>query len=233
MAQAIAHARHTAVAPLVWDPTEHLLARGSFGATQYTASWVAKAGPDAWFKQQVAYGKTYQGYTGYPTALKATGNLLGMNPYDLRQWLISKGNEYDWDAMDQLTKMTLALQGWSPAQLYEVLVDFFSNHLNVPNHSGDLWITRHAYDRDVIRKYAMGSFTDMLLASSKHPAMLQYLNLAESTKTAVNENYGREVLELHTVGLHYARVRRHELRQDPHRSHDRRQPALRLRRLHP
>ena len=53
--------------------------------------------------------------------------------------------------MDQLTEVTLGLQGWSPAQLYEVLVDFFSNHLNVPNHHGDLWNTRHAYDRDVIR----------------------------------------------------------------------------------
>jgi uncharacterized protein (DUF1800 family) len=43
----------------------------------------------------------------------------------------------------------------------------------------------------------------MLLASARHPAMLIYLNLAESTKTAVNENYARELLELHTVGLHY------------------------------
>jgi uncharacterized protein (DUF1800 family) len=43
----------------------------------------------------------------------------------------------------------------------------------------------------------------MLLASAKHPAMLTYLNLAESTKTAVNENYARELLELHTVGLRY------------------------------
>jgi uncharacterized protein (DUF1800 family) len=44
----------------------------------------------------------------------------------------------------------------------------------------------------------------MLLASAKHPAMLKYLNLGESTKKAVNENYGRELLELHTVGLRYS-----------------------------
>ena len=64
-------------------------------------------------------------------------------------------------------------------------------------------MTRHVHDRDVVRKNAMGSFTSMLLASAKSPAMLTYLNLAESTKVAVNENYGRELLECHTVGLHY------------------------------
>ena len=107
--------------------------------------------------------------------------------------------------MDQLTQVTLGLQAWSVAQLYETLVDFFSNHLNVPNHNGDVWNTRHAYDRDVIRKLRDSARSrDMLLASAKHPAMLIYLNLAESTKTAVNENYGRELLELHTVGLHYS-----------------------------
>ncbi len=79
-------------------------------------------------------------------------------------------------------------------------MDFFANHLNVANHSDGVWTSRHTMDRDVVRKYAFGSFTDMLLASARNPAMLQYLSLAQSTKTAVNENYGRELLELHTVG---------------------------------
>jgi uncharacterized protein DUF1800 len=203
MAAAVKNATHSAVAPLTWDPVNHLLSRCSFGPTAYTRSYVTKNGPDAWYKQQVGYGKTYQGYHG-STSVAAQGPLLSKSPYDVRQWLKAQGNEYGWDAMDQLTRVSIGLQGWSPAQLYEVLVDFFSNHLNVPNHNGDVWNTRHAFDRDVIRRYAMGSFTDMLLASAKHPAMLTYLNLADSTKTAVNENYGREVLEMHTVGLHYS-----------------------------
>jgi uncharacterized protein (DUF1800 family) len=53
----------------------------------------------------------------------------------------------------------------------------------------------------VIRAHALGKFSDMLRASAKHPAMLTYLNNAESTKDNPNENYGRELLELHTVGL--------------------------------
>ena len=53
----------------------------------------------------------------------------------------------------------------------------------------------------MIRKFALDNFLDMLVASATHPAMLRYLNNAASTKTAPNENYGRELLELHTVGV--------------------------------
>jgi hypothetical protein len=203
IASAIAHASHTATAPMSWNPTELLLSRFSFGATPTLRAWVNKYGPDAYYRMMVTRGSTYRGYSGNPH-VAALGPLLSKSPYDVRQWLKSQGDEYGWDAMDQLTQVTLGLQAWSVSQMYETMVDFFSNHLNVPNHNGDVWNTRHAYDRDVIRKYAMGSFTSMLLASAKHPAMLIYLNLAESTKTAVNENYGRELLELHTVGLHYS-----------------------------
>jgi hypothetical protein len=199
---AITHAKHTAVAPLTWDPADHVLSRLTFGPTASSRSYIAKYGVAAWFQHELKLAASYPGYAGN-AHVAAQGPLLSKSPYDVRQWLKAQGNEYGWTAMDQLTGVTLGLQAWSAAQLYETLVDFFSNHLNVPNHNGDVWNTRHAYDRDVIRKHAMGSFTDMLLASAKHPAMLIYLSLAESTKTAVNENYGRELLELHTVGLHY------------------------------
>jgi hypothetical protein len=202
IAGAVAHARRVATAPLTWDPTGHLLSRFSFGPTASTGAYVRAHGADAWYKAQVSYAGTYRGYGGNKY-VAAQGTLLGKSPYDVRQWLKARGDEYGWEAMDQLTRVTIGLQAWSPAQLYETLVDFFSNHLNVPNHNGDVWNTRPAYDRDVIRRHAAGSFTDMLLASARHPAMLIYLNLAESTKTAVNENYGRELLELHTVGRHY------------------------------
>ncbi|SHH54332.1 Protein of unknown function [Jatrophihabitans endophyticus] len=203
IAAAVKAAKRTAVAPLAWDPVDHLLSRFSFGSTTSSRSYVTKRGPDAWYDLMVSRARSYPGYSGHP-AVAAQGPLLGMTPYDLRQWLKSNNREYGWDAMDQLTRVTLGLQAWSGSQLAEVLVDFFSNHLNVPNHNGDVWVTRHAYDRDVVRKYATGSFTNMLLASSKHPAMLTYLSLKDSTKGAVNENYGRELLELHTVGLRYS-----------------------------
>ena len=108
--------------------------------------------------------------------------------------------------MNQLTELTIGFQCWSPAQLYEVVVDFFSNHLNVANNADNQVWVRHTMDRDVIRKHAFGKFSEMLVASARNPAMLLYLNLAESTKQLPNENYGREVLELHTIGLNYTEI---------------------------
>jgi uncharacterized protein (DUF1800 family) len=200
---AIKHSSHKAVAPLTWDPTAHLLSRLSFGPTAADRAYVDKHGASAWYAAQLSFARAHPGYTGHKS-VAACGPLLKKSPFDVQQWLIDHNRAYGWDAMDQLTEVTLGLQAWSPAQVYETLVDLFSNHLNVPNHNGDLWNTRHAFDRDVIRPHVLGTFTDMLLAAAKHPAMLIYLSLAESTKAAVNENYGRELLELHTVGLHYS-----------------------------
>lgn len=189
-----------------WDPKSLLMARFGFGDEPKTRAALGKAGYDGWWQQQLALGKAAMqpghAYSASP-AVAAQATLLNKNPADVRAWLKANGNEYGWQLMDQLTLVTLGLQAWSPATLYESVVDFFANHLNIANHSDGVWTTRHTMDRDVIRKYALGSYTDMLLASARNPAMLQYLNLATSTKTAVNENYGRELLELHTVGLHY------------------------------
>ncbi|HEY4596791.1 MAG TPA: DUF1800 domain-containing protein, partial [Thermoanaerobaculia bacterium] len=67
--------------------------------------------------------------------------------------------------------------------------------------SSQVWDSKVTDDRDVIRRHALGSFRDMLQASAKSVAMLAYLNNDSSTKTSPNENYGRELLELHTVGI--------------------------------
>jgi hypothetical protein len=196
IAAAVQNSPHTARAPMRWDPASLLLARFAFGDSPASRAELASYGYDGWWARQLA---APTGYAAHP-AVAAHGSLLGMSPKDVRAWLKANGNEYGWELMDQLTEVTLGLQTWSPAQLYETVVDFFANHLNVANHSDGVWTTRHTMDRDVIRRHAFGSFTDMLLASAKDPAMLQYLSLAKSTKSAVNENYGRELLELHTVG---------------------------------
>jgi len=81
------------------------------------------------------------------------------------------------------------------------MVEFWSNHLHVASPSDGVWDNRQDYDRRVIRPHALGRFADLLVASATHPAMLEYLDQAASTKDAPNENYGRELLELHTVGV--------------------------------
>ncbi|MGL5827331.1 MAG: DUF1800 domain-containing protein [Nocardioides sp.] len=90
---------------------------------------------------------------------------------------------------------------WSSRQLHEVMIDFWSNHLNVnADTSAYISLARPHYDA-VIREHALGSYRDLLRESGLHPAMLNYLGNGESVKEHPNENYGRELLELHTVGV--------------------------------
>src|SRR5471032_1159319 len=86
-------------------------------------------------------------------------------------------------------------------QLREVLVDFWHNHFNV-NAAGDaaVAVALPSYDRDVIRAHALGNFREMLEAVAKSAAMQVYLNNRSSRGGAANENYARELFELHTLG---------------------------------
>ena len=110
---------------------------------------------------------------------------------------------------------------YSERQLQEVMVDFWTNHFNVFAGKGaDRWLLP-AYDRDTIRPNAMGKFSQLLIATAQSPAMLFYLdnfqsvspnanrgramlrqNLqAQQPRRGINENYARELMELHTLGV--------------------------------
>jgi uncharacterized protein (DUF1800 family) len=86
-------------------------------------------------------------------------------------------------------------------QLREVMVDFWHNHFNV-NAVGEplIAVALPAYDRDVIRRHALGNFREMLEAVATSAAMQIYLNNRSSRGGAANENYARELFELHTLG---------------------------------
>lgn len=89
----------------------------------------------------------------------------------------------------------------SPRQLEEVLTDFWYNHFNVFSGKGSNAYWVGTYERDAIRPHVLGKFRDMLGATAKHPAMLFYLDNWQSTKQGLNENYARELMELHTLGV--------------------------------
>ncbi|MEM1180703.1 MAG: DUF1800 domain-containing protein [Acidobacteriota bacterium] len=92
----------------------------------------------------------------------------------------------------------------SKRQLNEIMVDFWHNHFNIFADEvpyGPLWAH---WDRDVIRANALGNFRQMLEASAASPAMLFYLDNAYNSNEDANENYARELMELHTLGAdHY------------------------------
>ena len=171
-----------------------LISRVTYGRTTAVEKDLHHAGATKWLLQQLK-----------PSSIHDPGGKRVVAKYPRLRWSATtahqKLNNGDWAIMQDLVAAHVGRAIWSRRQLNEVMVDFWSNHLNVTCPSGDVWDTRHRYDADVIRKHALGRFDEMLVASAFHPSMLVYLNGAESTGSAPNENYGREVLELHTVGV--------------------------------
>ncbi|WP_263408069.1 DUF1800 domain-containing protein [Terriglobus tenax] len=121
-------------------------------------------------------------------------------------------------ALQEISEAKMLRMVLSERQLQEVMTDFWFNHFNVfgPKDS-DQWYTA-AYERDAIRPFALGKFRDLLLATAKSPAMMVYLDNYTSigpnseanggkrkdgkrNGRGLNENYAREVMELHTVGV--------------------------------
>ena len=90
---------------------------------------------------------------------------------------------------------------YSQWQLRELLADFWHNHFNVyPWEDDRIRVTFPCYDRDVIRTHALGNFRTMLEAVAASPPMLIYLDNFTSKASPANENYARELFELHTLG---------------------------------
>lgn len=101
----------------------------------------------------------------------------------------------------ELIVATLTHMVNSKRQLYERMVEFWSDHFNI-FISKDLDLAlKTVDDREVIRAHALGKFHDLLSASAHSPAMLYYLDNFMSNKDGPNENYAREVMELHTLGV--------------------------------
>jgi len=104
-------------------------------------------------------------------------------------------------ARRDLIVATMIRQVFSPRQLYERMVEFWSDHFNVSATDVVDSYFKTLEDRDTIRPLAMSSFEQLLQASARSPAMLYYLDNFASTADGPNENYARELLELHTLGV--------------------------------
>ncbi|GAA1529203.1 DUF1800 domain-containing protein [Dactylosporangium maewongense] len=182
------------------DPVLHLLRRATFGPTPASEAELRKLGAVAWLDRQLAPATIDDAacaklLTRYPMA---NLDIAGVRA-KVKAGAMKSGG---WDAMQQLGSAAVARAAWSNRQLLEVMVDMWSNHLNVTCPSSDVWDSRGAYD-SLIRRHALGTFADLLKASATSPAMLSYLDNRSSTKAKPNENYARELMELHTVGLIY------------------------------
>ncbi|MGL4744815.1 MAG: DUF1800 family protein, partial [Dermatophilaceae bacterium] len=174
----------------------HLLSRATFGPRPSDHADVRARGIDAWLERQLA-----------PRQIPDPGGdaVLGAHPLALAPIAtVLRAVSVTMDATQpplELAKATLGLQIFSSRQLFEVVVDVFSNLLHVTSPSDDVWATTPNYAASVIRAHAFGKYSDMLRAAMRHPAMLLYLDNNQSTRDRINENLGRELLELHSVGV--------------------------------
>ena len=175
----------------------HLARRFTFGLTPQLASQVRQAGGGKkWFEKQLApssvadpAGDTIDRW--FPSLRRPAVDIFDRS---------NEETEYVWDVATDLSRWTMARRIHSTRQVQEVMTDFWSNLLNVSLFHDDAVFWRMDYDR-VIRANALGTFERLLQSAITHPAMGLYLDNAYSTKDAPNENLGRELLELHTVGV--------------------------------
>ncbi len=175
----------------------HMMKRFGQGHSRALFQQMRAAGGEmAWFEQQLEPDSVPQTATAlavpswYPelqrsaTAKKATD---------------SNGSYLGYHYATDLANYSLQMRINSSRPLFETMVDFWSTHLHVNARDFPSFVQRADYDR-LLREKAMGTFEDLLLAATTHPAMLIFLDNCESVKNRPNENHGRELLELHTVG---------------------------------
>ena len=139
----------------------------------------------------------------------------------IQEYYKENGLEQPQRIIAQLQASRILRAVYSERQLHEVMVDFWTNHFNVFAGKGaDRWLLP-GYDRDTIRPHALGKFSALLQATAQSPAMLFYLDnfqsvspnaragrgqemmnpQAQRPRRGINENYARELMELHTLGV--------------------------------
>ena len=201
----------------------HFLNRTSFGPTREELEKLQQSGITAYLDQQLSPDQIPDSVVADRVAELKTMRLSSRELLELYpQAAVAQAKGMDMTQMQGPRQVILELQlarliraVYSRRQLYEVMVDFWSNHFNIFAGKGaDRWLST-SYDRDTIRPHALGRFKDLLTATAQSPAMLFYLDnwMSVSPQSpaaqrgpndrgrGINENYAREVMELHTLGV--------------------------------
>ncbi len=216
-AQAPSHSR----SPSPEDSAQaiHLLNRATFGARPADIAAVLSEGRIAWLERQLQPDRIQDTAV---TAIERRYPYTSVTPQELYRVLEpadgSKGPSPQ-TVLIQLASARLVRSAASERQLEQMMTDFWFNHFNVFFQKGaDRYLVAD-YERSAIRPHVFGRFEDMLRATARHPAMLFYLDnwrsvhvdsgarrpLAQAQPkrmaAGLNENYARELMELHTLGV--------------------------------
>jgi len=174
----------------------HLVERFSYGITPRLAGQVRRAGgAAAWFAAQLEPARGADPADDY----SLWWPYLAKSPDEL--WEASRAKEMGGgEVMADLQNFVLLRRIHSERQVLEVMTEVWENHFNVPVREDKVFTWRRDYG-DVVRAHALGTFRGLLRALEVHPAMLLFLDAAVNDRDKPNENLGRELLELHTVGI--------------------------------
>ncbi|MBL8956338.1 MAG: DUF1800 domain-containing protein [Myxococcaceae bacterium] len=212
-----------AVAPLEipangWDrakQAQHLLSRAAFGPSAADRARVEELSVGGWLAEQLEPGRDdaleERIAADFPTLKLSVTEALVQFPKPVKGEEM-RNEERPRQLVVELTQAKLLRAVKSRRQLEEVLVDFWFNHFNVSAEKNKVRWLVSPYERDAIRPFVLGRFRDLLGATARHPAMLVYLDNWMSVRDGLevkalrramglNENYARELLELHTLGV--------------------------------
>jgi uncharacterized protein (DUF1800 family) len=180
----------------------------------------ASASPEAWLKAQITAPSLPPALSGQPSSAERARDMFELRE-QRREAKQDKADGVASDATKQGGKLRAAYLEEAAARtlamiqsdqpFYERLVAFWSNHFTVSTQRQAVAGLVGSFEREAIRPRVFGRFEDMLLASTRHPAMLLYLDNAQSigpnsmvgkrADKGLNENLAREILELHTLGV--------------------------------
>jgi uncharacterized protein (DUF1800 family) len=163
----------------------------TYGPTLEEREQINQLGWKAWLEIQLT-----------PRQIEDEGAAWRLRPYDALE--LDAETLAVWEQEDvslDLQRGALLRRVYSRRQLYERMVEFWTDHFNISIMKGDCWFLKVVDDREVIRQHALGNFRDLLWASAHSPAMLVYLDNQANEGQAPNENYARELMELHTLGV--------------------------------
>lgn len=177
------------------DPAFHLLSRAAYGPWPGDIDRLKKMGSAAWIEEQLNPEKIDDSACRLRSGRFESIHLDPGTTFEYKKPVIK----------EELVRHALLQSVYSQRQLHEVMVEFWTDHLNIDVNKGDCIYMKGSDDRLVIRKHALGNFYDLIQASAISPAMLVYLDGNQNKKgkpdDIPNENYGRELLELHTLGV--------------------------------
>jgi uncharacterized protein (DUF1800 family) len=226
VAIALTDARPNAASPALDDATiGHVLGRTGFGAGPGDVERVRALGLDRYVEEQLHPERlsdtaVHERLAAFETlTLDSSAIAARYAPVNAEPQAMRDGRRV---VLDELGQQKVLRAVYSPRQLEEVLVDFWFNHFNVFSGKGPVRVYLTEYERDAIRPHVLGRFRDLLGAVAKSPAMLFYLDnwqsvdpqaagemrtrvrrpqVTERMPRGINENYARELMELHTLGV--------------------------------